>query len=127
MDFFKHSFVDLALILLVAFVLMLPRSSGSHENIFIPQYDGAMCKCGPKYDLTLYDDETVIFARTSQRFSVSDKRAITDYLYGPFINFSPKYSVITVRASKNISFSTLFTITEHLKNSGAESVAWSRL
>jgi len=127
MDFFKHSFVDLALILLVAFVLMLPRSSDSHENIVIPQDVSVMCKCGPKYDLTLHDDETVIFARTSQRFSVSEKGAITDYLYGPFMNFSPRYSVITVRASKNVSFSTLFTLTEHLKNSGAEYVAWSML
>lgn len=123
----QNSFVDLALMLLVAFVLMLPRSSDSHEDIIIPQDVSVMCKCGPKYDLTLNDDETVTFARTNQRFSVSEKGAITDYLYGPFMNFSPKYSVITVRANKNVSFSTLFTLTEHLKNSGAEYVAWSML
>ena len=127
MDVSQNSFVDLALMLLVAFVLMLPRSSDSHEDIIIPQDVSVMCKCGPKYYLTLNDDETVTFARTNQRFSVSDTRAITDYLYGPFMNFSPRYSVITVRANKDVSFNTLFTITEHLKNSGVEAVAWSRL
>jgi biopolymer transport protein ExbD len=127
MDFFKHSFVDLALILLVAFVLMLPRPIDSHEDIVIPKHSSGMCKCGPRYDLTLNDDEIVTFARTNQQFSVSDMGAITDHLYGPFMNFSPKYSVITVRANKNVSFNTLFMLTEHLKNSGAEFVAWSRL
>lgn len=43
------------------------------------------------------------------------------------MNFSPEYSVITVRANKNVGFSTLFMLTEHLKNHGAKFVAWSRL
>jgi biopolymer transport protein ExbD len=127
MDFSKHSYVDLALMLLVAFVLMLPRSSDSHEDVAIPTQSGAICKCSPRYDLTLHDDETVTFVRTNQSFSVSDEKAITDYLYGPFMNFTPVYGVVTVRANENVSFSTLFTLTEHLKNSGAEIVAWSRL
>lgn len=127
MDIFKHSFVDLGLILLVAFVLMLPRSSDSHEDITIPKHFSGICKCGPRYELTLHDDDTVTFVRTSQHFSVSDTKAIVDYLYGPFVNFSPKYGVITVRADKGVSFGTLFTLTEHLKSSGAEIVAWSSL
>ena len=127
MDFSQHSYVDLALILLVAFVLMLPRSNDSHEDVVVPTQSGAMCKCSPRYDLTLHNDETVTFVKTNQIFSVSDKKAITDYLYGPFINFSPVYSVITVRADESVSFGTLFTLTEHLKSSGAEIVAWSSL
>lgn len=127
MDFSQHGFVDLALILLVAFILMLPRSSDSHEDIIIPQNFSVICKCGEQHELTLHDDETVTFGRTNQRFYVTDIRAITDYLYGPFMNFSPKYSVIIVRASESVSFGTLFTLTEQLKHNGAEVVAWSRL
>lgn len=127
MDFSQHSYVDLALILLVALVLMLPRSSDSNEDIAIPQHFSGICKCGPRYELTLHDDETVTFGRTSQRFSVSDIKAITDYLYGPFMNFSPKYGVITVRANEGVSFGTLYTLTGKLKSNGAEIVAWSRL
>lgn len=127
MDFSHHSYVDLALMLLVAFVLMLPRSDDLREDVIVPSQFGAIFKCAPRYELTLHNDETVTFVSTHQHFSVSDTTAITDYLYGPFVNFTLVYGVITVRTNDNVSFSTLFTLTEHLKNNGAEIVAWSRL
>lgn len=127
MDFSQSSYVDLALILLVALVLMLPSIPQSRVDVIVPSHIPMFCKCGPQYMLTLYDNGTVTFDKTQKRFPVTDTKAITDYLYGPFVNFSREHSDVTIRASDNVSYSTLFTLTEHLKNNGAEIVAWSRL
>jgi len=48
------------------------------EKIIIPTHFGGICKCGPKYELTLYDDETVTFGRTNQLFSLSETTVIID-------------------------------------------------
>lgn len=127
MDFSQNSYVDLGLILLVAFVLMLPSVPQSGVDVIVPSHIPRLCRCGSQYMLTLYDNGTVTFDQTQKRFSVSDTEAITDYLYGSFVNFNPEHLGVTLRADENVSYSTLFALTEHLKNNGVEIVAWSRL
>lgn len=128
MDFSQHGYVDVALILLVAFFLMLSPQEQSFEDIIVPQHVNKMCKCTEQFELTLYDNETIVFDNHKKHFAISDVTAIKDYLYGPFVNFSSKYhGVIIIKANENVDFSSLYTLTEQLKNSGANVVAWSRL